>query len=401
MFAVLQTLIQLLGGERSSKSFALGAILGLGFSIAVILATFGIMDGFESTLRTGLKHSNGDLLLHSRNGFFKASDLVGQSFEKFKIAHSSAFVRSEGFVVYEESSKGVQVAGIDPISHGQVIGMDFHFDHGQVAIGKELAEVFGVKVGDELVLALPGGNREFSTLPLLSRYTVGQIVNHGIYLKDLRVVYVHRDDLQQALELNGKVNMISLNIPDQFLAHQVDHSSRVEAFKGILDQDLPTEILIRPFWQEFASLIEAVKIEKIMIGLVLQIIVVISIFNLLAFILFINEKRARELFLFKALGMPQKRLVRVWVLFALLIWLLSCGTAMVFVQLIDLALANFAIFQLPGKIYTLSQLSVQLEFKTYILVFALSLVWLLLFSGVAIWRQQRGGIMRGLRQEFQ
>ena len=56
MFAVLQTLIQLLGHERSSKSFALGAVFGLGFSIAVILATVGIMDGFEATLKKGLKH---------------------------------------------------------------------------------------------------------------------------------------------------------------------------------------------------------------------------------------------------------------------------------------------------------------------------------------------------------
>ncbi len=398
MFAVLQTLIQLLGHERSSKSFALGAVFGLGFSIAVILATVGIMDGFESTLKKGLKHSNGDLILHSREGFFKTQDLLGSTFEKLKVTEYSPFIRSEGFVVYQESSKGVQVAGIDPAVHSKVVGIDLNFKVGEVAIGRELADNFDLKLGDEIVLALPGGNKDFSTLPLLTRYRIGQIVTHGIYLKDLRVVYLHRTELQQSMQLESKVNMVSLNLPGSF---EPSSSARVEAFKAQLDHELPTEVLVRPYWQEFSSLIEAVKVEKIMIGLLLQVIVVISIFNLLAFIIFINEKRSREIFLFKALGMPQKRLMRVWLLFAIVIWALSCAVSYLFVLAINYALGHFSFLQLPGKIYTLTQLSIELSYSSYALVFGASLVWLMIISGIAMMRLHRGGIIRGLRQEFQ
>lgn len=401
MLAVLQTLFQLLGGERSSKSFAIGAVLGLGFSISVILATVGIMDGFESTLKKGLKHSNGDLLLHSRSGFFKSTDELAPIFKKLNVSEFSPFIRSEGFVIHQESSKGVQVAGIDPLAHSKVIGMDLFFGQGEVAIGKELAEIFDLKIGDELVLALPGGNREFSTLPLLSRYKVGQIITHGIYLKDLRIIYMIREELQQAMDLQGKANMVAVNVPADFMLSQIDDlSARVESFKGELDHALPPEFIIRPFWQEFSSLIEAVKVEKLMIGLLLQIIVVISIFNLLAFILFINEKRSKEIFLFKALGMAHKRLMSVWLLFALIIWVLSCAISVVFVKAINYALLHFTFLQLPGKIYTLNKLHIELELKSYLMVFAASLIWLIIISGFAMIRMKRSGIIRGLRQEF-
>lgn len=401
MFAVLKTLIQLLGSERSSKSFALGALLGLGFSISVILATAGIMDGFENTLKAALKHSNGDLTIHSRHGFFKTIDSLGPYFQKLKIDSYSPYIRSEGFVIHQESSKGVQVAGIDPAKHSKVIGIPLSFSENEIAIGKELADVFDLKIGDELVLALPSGNKEFSTLPLLNRYKIGQIIEHGIYLKDMRLVYIHQDGLQEAMDLQGKVNMVAINLPSNFLdGSNLDYSDRVDQFKGELDAVLPASFIVRPFWQEFSSTLEAVKVEKIMIGLVLQIIVIISIFNLLSFILFINEKRAREIFLFKALGMANKRLMRVWLLFAGIIWILSCALAMIFVQIIDWGLGHLSIFQLPGKIYALSTLHIQLDLTNYLVVFGASLVWLLVISGVIMLRMRKSGIIRGLRQEF-
>ncbi len=403
MLAVLQTIIGFLIHDGASKKFAYGVLFGLGFSISVILATIGIMDGFESTLKIGLKKSMGDLSIHSRKGFFKPVDEFATTFKKLQIEQYSSYVKSEGFVIHNEASKAVQVNGVNPSSFSEVSGINLKFDKESIAIGSELAEQFSLKVGDEVVLALPNGNEEFSSLPLLRRFKVGQIVTHGIYLKDLRIIYIDRAMLQDAMSLGPRVNIISINIPKDYVKRLKDsgeYTEVVRSFQRSLESELDIDYLVRPFWQEYAGLIEAVKVEKAMIGIILQIIVIIAIFNVLAFIIFINEQRSREIFLFKALGMSQKSLMRVWLMLGVMLWVLSCLMSMVFVALIDYALQNFSFLQLPGEIYTLGRLHIALDFVDYAIVFGGALIWLLLVSGIAFIKMKKGSIIGGLRKEF-
>lgn len=63
-------LLKIFFQQSSLRQFALAATLGLAFSIAVVLSTVGIMDGFTSALRQGLRKSQGDVSLYSRFGFF-------------------------------------------------------------------------------------------------------------------------------------------------------------------------------------------------------------------------------------------------------------------------------------------------------------------------------------------
>ncbi|MCK5882105.1 MAG: ABC transporter permease [Bacteriovoracaceae bacterium] len=403
MLAVLKTIVGFLVHDRASKKFAFGVLFGLGFSVSIILATIGIMDGFESTLKAGLKRSMGDISIHSRKGFFKPVDEFASIFKSLRVTEYSSYVKSEGFVIHNEASKAVQVNGIDFKSFSEVSGISLKLETNSVAIGSELAEQFSLKVGDEVVLALPNGNEEFSSLPLLTRRKVGQIITHGIYLKDLRLIYIDKTTLQASLNIGPRVNMISLNLPlsyEKEAGSSKNYTDIVSGFKRVLQEELDMEYLVRPFWREYAGLIEAVRVEKVMIGIILQIIVIIAIFNVLAFIIFINEQRSREIFLFKALGMSQRNLMKVWLMLGILLWMLSCGIAMSFVSMINYALLNFSFLKLPGEIYTLGQLHIELDLLDYSIVFGGTLVWLLLVSGIAFIKMKRGSIISGLRKEF-
>ena len=137
-----------------------------------------------------------------------------------------------------------------------------------------------------------------------------------------------------------------------------------------------------------------------MIGLILQLVVVISIFNVLAFIIFLNEKRSKEIFLIKALGLSQSRITKIWSTLIFVGWILSCGLSMVFVQVFDWALINLSILKLPGNIYHLGRLKISLETMDYIFVFSLTLIWLVAISGFLLLRLKKRPILEGLRKEF-
>lgn len=403
MKGVFNSLFSVLLTEKASLKFAVGVVFGLSFSITVILSTIGIMDGFDKTLKRALKQATGDIIFYSRDGFFEIGSKVQRELDVLGIKDVAPIVQTEAFVLFNEQSKGILIKGIEPKSFGKVTGIKVEPGESDIYLGKEIFKNFGLKIGDEVVLAMAGGNKDVEGLPSLYPFIVKGTVEHGIYQKDLRQAYVNRDRLQQLLSLDGKVNLVSLKLPAEVLPENKDSemfTDRVEDYQLRLFDRLGFGYIVKPFWHEFATLIEAVQIEKAMIGLILQLVVIISIFNVLAFVIFLNERKSRELFLFKALGLSQARMNRIWLGMISLIWILSCAFSMVLVQVVDWLLGNLSLFQLPGDVYYIGRISIILNVWDYILVFGATYLWLFLMAAFGLFRIKKQSILKGLRKEF-
>lgn len=397
------TLLKLFLSDKGTRRFAVGVVFGFAFSIAVILGNIGIMDGFESSLRVGLKKSNGDLTIHSRYGFFDFESYLKHELELANIKSFSSVVQTEGFIIKDEVSKGVMIRGIHKDSYEKVTGLNLDLKLNEVILGIELAKFLKVNVGDAIVLAFANGNSQVQGLPSLKRYKVSGFVEHGIYQRDLRTLYMSKSILQSDLGVDNRVNLISLNISesqDDFLKGPVEYSLKIEKVINDFKGSIGRSYIVKPYWKDFTTLITAVKEEKFFISIILQIIVIISIFNVLAFVVFLNEKRSRELFLFKALGMSQKKVRQGWLYLMSIIWIASCLLALVFVQFFNWALVNLPYFRLPGDVYTLGNLSINLDLFDYSLVFFISYFWLFLISWFALLVMSRKSVLAGLRKEF-
>lgn len=376
---------------------------GFAFSMAVILGNIGIMDGFEGALRVGLKKSTGDITIHSRFGFFDFDSFLKHELELSELTNYSTLVQTEGFIIKDETSKGVLIKGITPKSYEKVTGLKVEISEGEVSLGIELAKFLNVSIDDYIVLALANGNEQVTGLPSLKRYKVTGIVNHGIYQRDLRTLYVAKSELQAELNVDNRVNLVAVSKSDdavEFLSNPVEYSREIEVILDELKGKLGRSYRVKPYWSEFITLIKAVKEEKFFISIILQIIVIISIFNVLAFVVFLNEKRSRELFLFRALGMSKKALRNGWLYLMTLIWFGSCFLSFFMVHLFNYGLKNLPFFKLPGDVYTLGELSIKLDLLDYILVFSISYYWLFIISWLALFFMGKKSVLTGLRKEF-
>ena len=384
--------------NSTTIKFAVGVIVGMAFSIAVILSTIGIMDGFQRALKIGLKKSVGEVVMNSEGGgFFKIDNSILLKFKSQNIDHFSALVQTESFLIYDEDSRGVLVRGIDD-SYAEVVKLPLFLKDSEVAIGSEIAKLYKINIGDEIVLAFAKGNTSLKSMPALERFKVSRIINHGVYQKDSRMVYVRLETLQRILELGNSINMVSLNLPPSSLYK--DDIEKIENNIPILRRTFKSGFYFKPYWREFASLLEAVKVEKVMISLILQMVVIISIFNILAFIIFINEKKSKELFLFKALGLSKKAMSDLWLKLVFLIWTLSSLLSIVFVQIFKISLLKLSLFELPSEIYSMPRIELYLSWKDYLFVFCLTLVWIMIITFYLLRRLKQKSLLAGLRQEF-
>ncbi len=384
--------------DSTTKKFLLGVWIGLAFSIAVILSTVGIMDGFERALRQGLKKSSGDVSMQSRNGFFHVSNLLKEELKNSNITQYSPLIQTESFMIFNDESRGVVIKAIGP-EYGKIVNLPLNISPQSAIIGSEIARINKIAVGDEIVLAFGSGGAEFKGMPALHRFKVENIVTHGVFQKDARIIYIRLADIQAIQRLSTRVNMIALNVTPT-AKNAGDDLKDIE--EKIVDLRLRFEpdFYFKAYWREFGALIEAVKTEKFMISLILQLIVVISVFNVLAFIYFINEKKSKELFLFKALGMSKKSMNQLWIKLVFCLWIAASVLAVLFVHLFRLMLLYLPFFELPVEVYHMPRIDIFLGWQDYALIFALALVWMLLITYYLLRKLKNKSLLEGLRQEF-
>lgn len=383
---------------RSAGKILLATIFSFTFSIAVILCTFGLMDGFDHLLKSGLRHSSGDILITSRRGFFAYDPEFQDILRKVKPISVAPVIQTEAFALSGDVSKGVLVRGVEGKNFSDATGLTVDVKPGDVVIGEELSKQLNAKVGDSISLTFGRGNESGAALPMIQVFQVGGIVKHGIYQKDLRFVYLNRPDLAEILEVGERINLLILatEATNRPLETLDKIRTNVETLKGQFD----SEFIIKPFWNEYDFLIEAVKVEKFSISLILQLIVVVAIFNIIAFVIYIMEKKAQDFFFLRAVGLSLKSITRFWFLSVIIIWSVSCIGAHILSILFNLCLKYVPFLQIPGEIYVLSSLAIRLDFMAYVTVYGVSLLWILLAALVGYYRLKKRPIMQGLRQEF-
>jgi ABC-type lipoprotein release transport system permease subunit len=196
---------------RSAGKILLATVFSFTFSIAVILCTFGLMDGFDYLLKSGLRHSSGDILITNRKGFFSLSPELSEVLSKIKPLSVSPVIQTEAFALFGDMSRGVLVRGINAEDFSRSIGLNLSVSPGGVVIGEELAKQFNIKLGDSLSLTFGKGNETASSLPTIQTFQVTSFIKHGIYQKDLRFIYLDRSELGAILGVKKKINLVVIS----------------------------------------------------------------------------------------------------------------------------------------------------------------------------------------------
>jgi len=354
------------------------------------------MEGFELSLESSLQQNQGDVTISGRRHFFTLNSLK-DILDRLDISHYSSVITSESFMVTEHSSHGVLVKGIMRDSYVEVTGKRVPVEQGKVAVGEELAKLFKLKVGDHVELLFAAGNRSFSNTPIAQSFEVCAIVASRLYQESLRVVYIGQKELQGILHLGEKVNEVILKLPAKYA---FPSRTEISSFANVLQEELGYEYVSRTFWSKYSGLLQAVKIEKFYIVAILQVIVVVSIFNIMALLVFISEKKAAQIFLLQVLGMTKNRFTYFWYSTVFLFWFIASILSLCFTSLFSILLGRLDIFKVPGSVYHLSKLELSINPYDVFTVFFVVLVWMLIVTWWSLRRWKKGPLIQRMRKEY-
>jgi lipoprotein-releasing system permease protein len=229
-------------------------------------------------------------------------------------------------------------------------------------MGSILADRMQLFAGDTLVVAsFENLNYTFGMPePTIRPFEVTGTFTTGMYDYDLQNVYTTLEAAQDLIGLEpGTASGIG--------ARTVDPGRAQEIARDLGDR-LGFPYYVQSWQEQNQALFSALKLEKIAMGVILFLIVLVAAFNIVSTLVMVVSDRTREIGILKAMGMTRGGILRVFILQGA--WIGVTGTLVGTLGGVILAWlqGTYEIIKIPPDVYFVDHLPVSLQWPDVALI---------------------------------
>jgi len=373
----LQIAWRYLRSRRGSKLLSLISIIAIGgvlVGVSALIIIIGVMNGLQHDLREKILVGSPDIRVLSYGEDLKIADwqsVLDKVRKQPGVVSAAPFVLTEGLMgTGHNYNGGVYVVGLLPEARGvpdvttireHAVQGDFRFasSDGQrrgVVLGKLLAARFNKYTGDSVQILSAGGGKinpvTGGLVPRMELFEVTGIVSTGMYEYDNSYAFVALDKAQQLAGLEQGVTGIEVKTTDRWQAATI-----ASQLIGALGWPYRTVD-----WQEQNhSLFQALKLEKLGMGVILLLIVLVAAFNIVSTLTMVVADKTKEIGILKAMGMPSRSIRRIFLVQGLVIGVVGTLLGVLLGFAGALALDKYQFIKLDAQVYFIDHLPVSTQ----------------------------------------
>jgi lipoprotein-releasing system permease protein len=379
--------------------------------VSALIIVIGVMNGLQRDLRDKILVGSPDLRVLTygddlkMDGWRKALQTV-RAFPK--VVEAAPFVQTEGVMNARRTyMSGVYIVGIlpDTVTTPRVTSIrqhaiegDFTFRatngtrHGAV-LGRLLADRFNVGPGDTVNLISAAGmqsNPLGILVPRTYTFEVTGVFETGMYEYDNAYVYIDLDVARDFAALGSAVTGIEVKTTDRWTAPTVARA---------LSDSLGFPFRTVDWQEQNSSLFHALKLEKMAMGLILLLIVIVAAFNIVSTLTMVVADKTREIGILKAMGMPSTAIRNIFFVQGLVIGAVGTLLGLLLGAAGCLALGRYKLIRLDPKVYFMDHLPVALQLQDVLLIVGASMVIAALATLYPAWQAARMYPVDAIRSE--
>ena len=361
-------------GSKLLSFISVIAIVGVVVGVSALIVVMGVMNGLQKDLREKILIGSPDIRVLNFGADMRIDDwrtVLKKVQAEPGVVAAGPFVMTQCLVNAGHSyMEGGYVVGLPPqtrdmpevtdIRRRATIG-DFRFASSDgtgrgIALGKLVAGRLNAFVGDTVTLVCLGkGEINAVTgqpVPLTMRFEVTGVFDTGMYEYDNAYMYVALPIAQELGGLGDGVTGIEVKTRNRWDAKEVG-----DALAAKLQFPYHTVD-----WQEQnKSLFQALKLEKLGMGLILLLIVLVAAFNIVSNLTMVVADKTREIGILKAMGMTSASVRRVFFAQGLVIGFVGTLLGVMLGIAASLALGKYQFIKLNPEIYFIDHLPVSTE----------------------------------------
>ncbi len=342
------------------------AMFGVTLGVAVLVVVIAVMTGFQSELKRRILGIEAHMIVMKYNEWIHGHQHVVAQIDAIEgVEKASPFIFTQGMLRSADGVSGAVLRGIDPANTAvqvstkggrtlvDMLSADTQSNETGVVIGSVLAEKLKLDVGQGALLMMVGTQQDSaSRLPRMHRLKVMGIFETGMHQYDGSFCFVNMSQLQRLMRIGDYATGIEVRLVDPDAVESVQRN--IMATIGI------------QFWsnnwkQMHRNLFSMLALQKVMMYVILTLIIVVAAFNIASALIMMVKEKTKDIAILKAMGATYKSLLKVFLAKGLIIGAAGIVAGGLIGGLVCLLLAQYQFIELPGDVYFLTTLPVQIH----------------------------------------
>ncbi len=354
------------------------AILGVAIGTAVLIVALAIITGFERKLEDTLVGFSSHIQVTGfQNQPLRDYEQTVRTIGEIEGVHVvSPFIQREGMIRSGEGFEGILMKGIDTDLDVSLI-KDFivtgTFDlseqepnRGGIIIGEKLARQLVVDIGDRVtIFALEQAEGTVIGFARAAQFIVTGLYETGMAEYDDIYVFVGLSPAHRMLRMDGMVSGYDVMVDDVNLIPDIS-----ESLFGLLGYPHYP----RTMYQLYRHLFTWIELQKKPIPLILGLIILVASVNIIGTMLMLVMEKTSQIGTLKALGMTRGSIGRIFVIDGMIIGAIGVMIGNLFGFLLCFLQYTYHIISLPGEIYYMNYVPIEMEPLHYLIVSAVALI---------------------------
>ena len=394
--------------RRFSGSNANGKFLNFARIIALISVMLGsmaliislsVLDGFESKLEENIMKFTSHINISSFNRQnLNLRDSVSSKLKSSipTILNVDPVLQREGLIRSTSLIEGIVIKGISPDYSfdkikDNIVSGDFQFiSPNDISIGKRLAKRLNSKVGDSVVVyairEAPDGSFAY---PDVKKLRVASIYETGLAMYDDVIIFM---PFETAASM--------MRVPAEMVTNYevtVDNPDYIQQTAREIEEVLEYPYFASTVFDLHSPVFAWIELQKAPIPIVLGLISVVAVMSIITILLITVVEKTKSIGILRGLGISRRSLLLVFISQGMSIGItgtiVGCFTALVF----GLVQQNYGIITLPGDVYFLDTLPIEIKFWHYAIVISVSLLLSLISTLVPSYIATRINPIRAIR----
>ena len=365
--------------------FSWFSIIGIALGVSAIIIVMSVMNGFRSDLTKRLLGINSHINIYSPINYISPDSLniIENNLENKEYENIFGSVETNGLLIKNSFSRGVLIRGYNSIDENHYLfnsisdGKLITNSNNHIIIGDSLANSINAKVGDQIKIAIPkSDNTILGNIPRFKTLTISALFDFGLYEYDNNLVFINSNLARKLLILNENY----FNKLEIFIKNPEDVSIIKNKITNTINSN-NLNLYSISWLERNSSLINALKVEKNVMFLILTLIIFVASMNIISgLIIFVKEKN-KDIGILKTLGLSDNSILKIFFSIGVLIGCIGSTAGVIigiiftlniqFIQAFLEKLLDTKLF--AEEIYYLSSLPSEIKIQEIILIFMTSI----------------------------